>query len=198
MNWNSHRGLEGTHAFLSASSYHWLNYTDEKLISVFTNRLAAQRGTELHEYASQAIKLKRRQPRSNEAICAFVNDAIGYGMESELILFYSMNCYGTADAIYFGKQRGSNRLILRIHDLKTGETPAKIDQLMVYAALFCLEYDIKPGDIDIELRIYQGVEIMYYTPKPEEVVPVMDTIIRFDKLIEEIKSREGVKQYESH
>ena len=193
MNWNSHSGLEGTHAFLSASSYHWLNYTDEKLISVFTNKLAAQRGTELHEFASTAIKLRQRLPRSNKALNAFVNDAIGYGMDSELILYYSMNCYGTADAIYFGKQRGSDRLILRIHDLKTGETPAKMDQLMVYTALFCLEYGIKPGDIDIELRIYQGIEILYYSPKPEEVLPIMDTIIRFDKLINDIKDREGVK-----
>jgi len=192
MNWNKHPGLEGTHAFLSASGYHWLNYTDDKLISVFTKSLAVQRGTQLHELASDLIKLRQRLPRSNKALNAFVNDAIGYGMESELLLFYSINCYGTADAIYFGKQRGSDRMILRIHDLKTGETPAKIDQLMVYTALFCLEYGIKPGDIDIELRIYQGVEILYYSPKPEEVLPIMDTIIRFDKLINDIKSREGV------
>ena len=30
--------------------------------------------------------------------------------------------------------------ILRIHDYKSGITPAKMDQLMIYAALFCLEY----------------------------------------------------------
>lgn len=192
MQWNNHSNLAGTHALLSASSYHWLNYTDEKLISVFKNKLAAQKGTELHEYASQAIRLKRKQPRSNEAICAFVNDAIGYRMESELILYYSPNCYGTADAIYFGKQRGSDRLILRIHDLKTGVVPAKMDQLMIYAALFCLEYGMKPGEIDIELRIYQGNEVLYYNPKPEEVLPIMDVIIRFSKLIDDVKKEEGV------
>ena len=192
MKWNNHFGLEGTHAFLSASSYHWLNYTDEKLISVYKNKLAAQRGTELHEFASQAIKLKRRQPRSNEALCAFVNDAIGFNMDSEVLLYYSDNCYGTADGIYFGKQRGSDRMILRIHDLKTGETPAKMDQLMVYAALFCLEYGVKPGEIDMELRIYQGMDVLYYNPKPEEVLPIMDIIIRFDNLIKEVKTVEGV------
>ena len=192
MKWNNHFGLEGTHAFLSASSYHWLNYTDEKLISVYKNKLAAQRGTELHEFASRAIKLKRRQPRSNEALCAFVNDAIGFNMDSEVLLYYSDNCYGTADGIYFGKQRGSDRMILRIHDLKTGEHPAKMDQLMVYAALFCLEYGIKPGEIDMELRIYQGMDILYYNPKPEEVLPIMDIIIRFDNLIKEVKTVEGV------
>ena len=193
MNWNSHQGLEGTHAFLGASSYHWLNYTDEKLISVYKNRLAAQRGTELHEFASTCIKLRQRLPRSDKALNAFVNDAIGYGMDSELILFYSLNCYGTADAIYFGKQRGSDRMILRIHDLKTGETPAKMDQLIVYTALFCLEYGMKPGEIDIELRIYQGHEVLYYNPKPEEILPVMDLIIRFSKIIDDVKIQEGVK-----
>lgn len=192
MNWNQHSSLEGTHAFLSASSYHWLNYTDEKLITVFKNKLASQRGTKLHELASMCIQMNQKLPKSEKALNAFVNDAIGYRMQSEQILYYSMNCYGTADAISFGKQRGSERMILRIHDLKTGEVPAKMDQLMVYAALFCLEYGVKPGEIDIELRIYQGYEVLYYIPKPEEILPVMDTIIRFDKLIEEIKKQEGV------
>lgn len=192
MNWNQHSSLEGTHAFLSASSYHWLNYTDEKLITVFKNKLASQRGTKLHELASMCIQMNQKLPKSEKALNAFVNDAIGYRMQSEQVLYYSLNCYGTADAISFGKQRGSERMILRIHDLKTGEVPAKMDQLMVYAALFCLEYGIKPGEIDIELRIYQGYEVLYYIPKPEEILPVMDTIIRFDKLIEEVKKQEGV------
>lgn len=192
MRWNNHSGLEGTHAFLSASSYHWLNYTDEKLISVFKNKLAAQRGTELHDFASRCIKLKQRLPRSNKALNAFVNDAIGFNMDSEVLLYYSDICYGTADGIYFGKQRGSDRMILRIHDLKTGEIPAKMDQLMVYTALFCLEYGMKPGEMDIELRIYQGMDILFYNPKPEEVLPIMDTIIRFDKIIKEVKTVEGV------
>lgn len=192
MNWNSHSGLEGTHAFLSASQYHWLNYTDEKLISVFKNRLAAQKGTELHEFASKCIKLKQRLPRSDKALNAFVNDAIGFRMDSEVLLYFSLNCYGTADAISFSKQPKTDRMMLRIHDLKTGETPAKMDQLIIYAALFCLEYKMKPGEIDIELRIYQGREVLYYNPKPEEIVPVMDIIIRFSKLIDEVKAQEGV------
>lgn len=192
MNWNNHGNIEGTHAFLSASSYHWLNYTDDKLISVFKSKLAAQKGTELHDFASRCIKLRQRLPRSNKALNAFVNDAIGYGMDSEIPLFYSINCYGTADAIYFGRQRGSDRMVLRIHDLKTGEIPAKIDQLLIYASLFCLEYGFKPGEMDIELRIYQGHEVVYHNPAPEEILPIMDQIIRFSKLIDDIKAREGV------
>ncbi len=192
MKWNQHSAIEGTHAFLSASSYHWLNYTDEKLISVFKSKLAAAKGTELHDFASRCIKLRQRLPKSNKALNAFVNDAIGYGMDSEVPLFYSINCYGTADAIYFGKQRGTDRMILRIHDLKTGEIPAKIDQLLVYAALFCLEYGFKPGEIDMELRIYQGNEVLFYNPKPEEILPVMDLIIRFSKILDDVKEQEGV------
>lgn len=191
MIWNDHHNLEGTHAFLSASGYSWLNYTDEKLIDVFKNKLAVQRGTELHEFASKAIKLKQKL-KGNTAISMFVNDAIGYRMESEQPLYYSINCYGTADAISFGKQRGSDRMLLRIHDLKTGKTPAKMDQLMIYTALFCLEYGMKPGEIDIELRIYQGGEILYYNPKPEEVLPIMDLIIRFSKILDDVKAEEGV------
>lgn len=192
MKWNDHSKLAGSHAFLSASGYHWINYTPEKLILTFKNRLATLKGTELHEFASTCIKLRQRLPKSNKTLNMFVNDAIGYGMESELILFYSDNCFGTADAIYFGKQRGSDRLILRIHDLKTGEVPAHMEQLLVYASLFCLEYKIKPEEIDMELRIYQKNEVLYFNPHPEDIVPIMDKIITFDKLINQTKEEEGV------
>lgn len=192
MKWNDHSRLVGSHAFLSASGYHWINYTPEKLISVYKNRLATLKGTELHEFASSCIRLRQKLPKSSKTLNMFVNDAIGYCMESELILFYSDNCFGTADAIYFGKQRGSDRLILRIHDLKTGETPAHMEQLLVYTSLFCLEYKIRPDEIDIELRIYQGNEILFFNPRPEDIVPIMDKIISFDKLINQTKEEEGV------
>lgn len=192
MKWNNHSNLEGSHAFLSASGYHWLNYSDDKLISVYKNRLATLKGTELHEFASRCINLRQRLPKTQKTLNMFVNDAIGYGMASEKILYYSDNCFGTADGIYFGRQRGSDRLILRIHDLKTGETPAHMEQLLIYAALFFLEYKIKPYEVDIELRIYQFNNILYHNPKPEEIVPIMDKIISFDKIIDRIKEEEGV------
>ena len=192
MNWNNHSKLAGSHAFLSASGYHWINYDNDKLISVYKNRLATLKGTALHELASQLIKLKVKLPNSQKTLNMFVNDAIGYGMESEQIVYYSDNAFGTADGIYFGKQRGSDRLILRVHDLKTGEVPAHMEQLMVYAALFCLEYHVRPGEIDMELRIYQNNDILYYNPSVEDIAPIMDKIITFNKLIEEIKEKEGV------
>ena len=64
-------------------------------------------------------------------------------------------------------------------------------QLMIYAALFCLEYKVKPADIDIELRIYQNNEVLYHNPTAEDIVPIMDKIITFDKVIRKIKEQEG-------
>ena len=111
----------------------------------------------------------------------YVNDAIGYRMTPEQVLFYSENCFGTADAIVFKKD------FLRIHDLKTGVTPSSIKQLEVYAALFCLEYSKNPNNIRIELRIYQNDEVIVHEPHPEDILYIMDKIISFDKRIEKIK-----------
>lgn len=193
MNWKNHSQLQGSHSFLSASQYHWLNYDNEKLISVYRNKLATLRGTALHELASDLIKLKVKLPNTQKTLNMFVNDAIGFGMQSEQILYFSDNAFGTADAIYFGKQRGTDRLILRVHDLKTGEVPAHMEQLLVYAAYFCLEYHVRPGEIDMECRIYQNNDIVYYNPTAEDIGPIMDKIITFDKLIEELKEKEGVE-----
>ena len=45
MNFNDHSELEGLHAFLSASKYHWINYDEEKLYSAYANYRAAEQGT---------------------------------------------------------------------------------------------------------------------------------------------------------
>lgn len=184
MNFNEHSKLKGCHAFLGASSYHWLNYNEEKLINTYSSLLAKQKGTELHDFAAQAIKLGVKLPKSKKTLNMYVNDAIGFRMIPEQILFYSENCFGTADAISFRNNS------LRIHDLKTGATPAKMEQLMIYTALFCLEYKYKPSDIDIELRIYQNDDFTYFNPTPEHIVPIMDKIVTFDKIIDRIKYEE--------
>lgn len=184
MNFNDHSKLAGEHAFLSASKYHWLNYSEEKLADVYNSFLASMRGTELHDFAARCIRLGQKLPKTQKTLNMYVNDAISYKMTPEQTLFYSPNCYGTADAISF--RNG----MLRIHDLKTGTTPAHIEQLMIYAALFCLEYDMKPGKIDIELRIYQSDEILHHEPGAEELIPIMEKIVSFDKVIDHIKHRE--------
>lgn len=185
MKFNSHYELVGSHAFLGASKYHWINYDEEKLITSYNNFLATQRGTELHDFAAKCIKLGQKLPKSTKTLNMYVNDAIGYKMIPEQVLYYSDNCYGTADAILFQKD------MLRIHDLKTGTIPAHMEQLMVYAALFCLEYKMKPGLIQTELRIYQNDEVLVHNPTADEIVPIIDKIISFDKLINRIKEREA-------
>ncbi len=185
MNFKKHLDLEGQHAFLGASKYHWINYDEAKVADVYNKYLAAQKGTMLHEFAAQCIRLGQKLPKSRKTLNMYVNDAIGFRMTVEQVLFYSENCFGTTDAIAFRNN------FLRIHDYKSGVTPARMEQLEIYAALFCLEYKIKPSDIDIELRIYQSDEILHHKPTSEDLVPIIDKIITFDKIITKIRAEEG-------
>ena len=191
MNFNKHSNLTGEHAFLGASKYHWINYDEEKLADSYSKFLASVKGTELHDFAARCINLGQRLPKSNKTLNMYVNDAIGFKMTPEQVLYYSDNCFGTADAISFRMERSTGRLTLRIHDLKTGVIPAHMEQLLVYAALFCLEYKIKPSEIDTELRIYQNDEIVVYCPTVEDLAPIIDKIIAFDKIINQLKATEG-------
>ena len=185
MIFNKHSLFEGQHAFLGASKYHWINYDESKLVESYSNYMAAQRGTELHEFAAQCIRLGQKLPKSQKTLNMYVNDAIGFRMTPEQVLFYSENCFGTADSIAFNKD------FLRIHDYKSGVTPAKMEQLMIYAALFCLDYRKRPGDIGMELRLYQSDDIIVANPTAEDIAPIMDKIVSFDKLITKLKSEEG-------
>lgn len=181
MNFNKHYDIEGQHAFLSASKYHWVNYDKDKLIATYTKHMATQRGTELHEFAMMCIRLKRKQRNTRDPLNQYINDAIGFRMKPEQPLFYSVNAFGTADSISFRDG------LLRIHDLKTGVSPVSMKQLEVYAALFCLEYHEDPTQIGMELRIYQTEEKEIYVPKGKDILQIMETIVEFDKEIERLK-----------
>lgn len=185
MKFNRHANLSGLHAPFSPSQSSWLRYDDDKVLEVYNNRKAAEHGTRLHQWAQDTIDLGIKQPKSKKTLYSYVNDAIGYKMKTEVILYYSDRFFGTADSISFRNN------LLRIHDLKTGKIPAHMEQLEVYAALFCLEYGVRPGDIEIELRIYQNDEILYHTPTAEDIVPIMDHIVHLDKLLEKYESEEG-------
>jgi len=143
--------------------------------------MAAARGTALHEFAKDAIELGVPLADNGQTISLYVNDAIEYRMTPEQVLYYSDNCFGTADAISF------NGRFLRIHDLKTGVSPTSEHQLEIYAAIFCLEYGHNPFDLQMETRIYQSDEIRCYEPDPGDIIHIMDTIIQFDKRIELLK-----------
>lgn len=203
MNWNEHSDLEGKHAVLGASQYHWLNYKPRELRHKLRPKYAPQIGTLLHnlaaeEYISKGIRMKKKDRADvkeyliEEGIPKFaismnlyfdnlyhyVNDAVKYRMDPEVVLFYSESCFGTADAISF--QNG----YLRIHDLKTGSGRVSIKQLQIYAAIFCLEYNLDPEDIKIELRIYQTDNFVVEKSTPDSIRNVMDTIVLFNRKIE--------------
>lgn len=204
MNFIRHKELEGKHAILAPSQPYWLNYDEEQLFQKYVSGYAQSMGTALHELAESlirnGIKLKKTDrtvvlvhllnsgiprpvidlDRIYNNFMTYVNDAIGFKLTPEQPLVYSEYCFGTADAISFRNN------LLRIHDYKSGTTVPKMEQLLVYAALFCLEYKFKPGEIEFELRIYHNDNIIYDNPTAEDIAPIMDTIIRHDKYFREI------------
>lgn len=205
MIFNTHSELEGKHALLSPSKHYWLRYDDEQLIRNYIASYATDIGTLVHEYAKDRIKYRLPMedcPAEKNALLAFllknyipyraidldrlfynlvpyVNDAIGFKLESEVVLRYSDLCFGTADAI--GVRRG----MLRIHDLKTGVSPASMDQLLLYAGLFFHEYkrDYRPTTMKVELRIYQNADIIIHSPECDEIRGIMEKIVHGDMVI---------------
>ena len=187
MIFNKHTNLEGRHSVFSPSQSSWLRYDDEKALEVYSNKKAAEMGTRLHAWAKETIDLGIKQPKSKKTIYTYVNDAIGYRMNTEVVLFYSERCFGTADAISFRNN------ILRIHDLKTGKIgtiDSHIEQLEIYAALFCLEYKVKPQDISIELRVYKTDKVVCHIPEADNISQIMEHIVHLDKLIEKAEYEE--------
>lgn len=180
MEWQRHYNLKEKHAFLSPSNYHWTNYTPEKLQQVWVNQKKKEEGTVLHAFASVAIMQGVKLANHKKALNKFVNDAIGFSMESELVLYYSDNCFGTADAIQFYP----DQKLLRVHDLKTGDTKASFRQLYIYVALFCLEYNKNPNDFDSVLRIYQWNDFTEVLADPEEIAAIMQCIVDSDAILD--------------
>ncbi len=208
MNFIKHSELQGKHALLAPSQPYWLEYNEDKLYQKYLSNHAQAMGTALHELAEQLIKHGLKLKKTDKTVVllhllesgipraaieldriynnfmTYVNDAIGFRLTPEQPLVYSEYCFGTADAISFKNN------FLRIHDYKSGTTPAKMEQLMIYAALFCLEYKYKPGEIEMELRIYQNDEIICHNPEADEIAPIMDTIIHHDRVLADLN--EGV------
>lgn len=183
MRFYDHSAFASRHAFLSASKYHWIRYDEDKLYETFLSAMDAALGTRLHAFAAEAIKLKMRMPDTSATINAYINDAIGFRMTPEVTLMASENAFGTADAVSFYDNT------LRIHDLKNGVTPAKMDQLLIYACYFLIEYRFKPNEINIVLRIYQNDTIVEYIPEMDELAPIIDKIHTFDELINKWKGQ---------
>ena len=210
MTLNKHFDLEGKHAMLSASSWRWINDDTESLTKRICSQYSQSMGTLLHDIAYKHIKYRMKMNKYDKKnvmlellskgipglvidtidfdgmfdnLMTYINDGIGFKMEPEVVLRYSNNFFGTTDAINYSEKEK----FLRIHDYKSGVLPAHMEQLMIYAALFCLEYRIKPSTIQIELRIYQNNEIVYHNPGADEIVPIMDKIVTFDNFLTKMK-----------
>lgn len=183
MRFFGHSDLVGKHAFLSASKYAWVRYDEDKLYETFLSSMDAALGTRLHAFAAEAIGLKIRMPETTATLNAYINDAIGFRMTPEVVLKATDNAFGTADAASF---HGNT---LRIHDLKNGVTPAKMDQLVIYACFFLIEYGFKPNEIEIVLRIYQNDDIIEYIPELDELAHTIDKIYTFDELLNKWKAQ---------
>ena len=214
MNWNTHSNLVGKHALFSPSGYHWLNYDMEGeefpdlVFKKYKAQYATIIGSVLHEYAEKRIKYRLRMYKTEKNNVMmylldsgvpmsvidldsmydnrmhYVNDAIGFQMEPEIVLYYSENCFGTTDAIYYRNKE------LRIHDYKSGLVPAHMEQPLIYAGLFCLEYGIKTIDISTHLRIYQFNEIVEDNPEPDKIQEVTERIITLDKIVSKWKAED--------
>lgn len=209
MQFTPHRNLEGKHAIFSASSWYWLNDEPDDLVKRLCSQYAPMIGTIFHNVAYKHIKhrIKLHKYDKNNVVLElltngvpalivdtidfdsmfdnlmeYTNDCIGFRMEPEVVLAYSDNFFGTADAIVFSEKER----FLRIHDLKSGVTPASMNQLKIYTALFCLEYGFKPGMITTELRIYQGNEVIVDNPEADEIAPIIDKIVTTDKFLTRI------------
>ena len=186
MNFAKHSNLEGLHAPFSPSKSIWLRYDEDKALAVYRNMRAKEIGTRLHAWAKETIDLGIKQPRSKKTLYAYVNDAIGFKMSTEVVLYYSDYFFGTADAICFRNN------FLRIHDLKTGMHEASMEQLEIYAALFCLEYRVKPNELDgCELRLYQSDEVICHVPDPKDILAIMNKIVQLNKALEQFNYSEG-------
>lgn len=204
--YNDHRRLEGKHAYLGCSQYTWENRSEEQLVKMYYSKFAADIGTALHAFAHDCI-IRKIKINENDyhmldyylqviypaqtgilipkgaynskdliiTVSLFVNDMIGFRMDSEVVLCYDEEfAFGTTDGI----RCDDKEKVIRIGDLKSGVNPAKMTQLLLYDAYFCLEYKKNPKEYKHELRIYQSGEIVEYFPMGEEVEEHMKKIVQ--------------------
>ena len=191
---------------------------EQALRTRYYNSFAKDVGTIMHEWAADRIKYRLNAVKSDSRslliyimkayesnyiyiprsvasyfvdkcfsnLMAYIKDANGFRLDPEVDLKYAEDFYGTADAILYKKGE-----FLRIHDLKTGTSPASLRQLEIYAAFCCLEYGIDPSSIFIELRIYQNDEILVGNPTGDVIKELMAQVKRTKFIFDKIKKEDS-------
>ena len=177
-------------AFVKIKLVHKITSTKDMINSIeefMFNKYYIEKYDSLSSEGSRVMlcfkKLIKQYPEMLNCVKSYVNDTIGYKMHPEVVLYFSDDLFGTSDALIFNKKDK----LLRIHDLKTGATLAHVEQLMGYAALFCLEQHIDPMSINYELCIYQGNDILVATPDGSDVKPFYDWYVEADEALREFK-----------
>ena len=216
MIWNEHSELRGKHAVFAPSNPSFLNYSlsresEDVIFQRFASQYSSQIGTIVHDFAEERILYNQKLHKTNKSdllirllkagippividldyifanLIPYVNDAISFRMDPEVVLKYSDDCFGTADTICYRDKE------LIIHDLKTGKTPVHMDQLLVYAALFFLEYKVSLNTTSTVLRIYQASDILEDHPEDERIKAAMEQIVELDKKVKKWKAEGKLK-----
>lgn len=216
MIWNEHSELRGKHAVFAPSNPSFLNYSlsresEDVIFQRFASQYSSQIGTIVHDFAEERILYNQKLHKTNKSdllirllkagippividldyifanLIPYVNDAISFRMDPEVVLKYSDDCFGTTDAICYRDKE------LVIHDLKTGKMPVHMDQLLVYAALFFLEYKLSPNTTSTVLRIYQASDILEDRPEAERIKAAMEQIVELDKKVKKWKAEGKLK-----
>jgi len=184
---NSHRAALGT-------EIHEWSSAQIKLSNKVSNIKEIEKGVKTHifekytgtgaDYGKMLLENMDYLPHEiYPTVKLFVNDSIGYRMSSEQKIEYSDLCWGTSDAITCVDNK------LFIFDLKTGSRPAKETQLLVYAALFCLQEHTKPNELEIETRIYQNGDALITNPPSDVIYDIMSKIVHLDSVIGKFRGR---------
>ena len=191
----------------------------EKLTQRYFSMMRAPAGTAIHKFCEHCLIRKIRLPKQTNnivkmiqlfmsdskecfseelinfipnlppeifnTVILYVNDCIGFGMDPEKQIVHNDSCFGTADAVCFDGKT------LRVSDLKTGDSPGHMEQLLIYDALFCLEYNIQPDKIKFENRIYQYGDVQLAIDFPSEVIlQIMQIIMTESKFVQQLRGKE--------
>lgn len=184
---NDHWKLAGKHSFMSPSSYHWINYDEDKIRDRFKTSMDAALGTRKHELAKELIEMGIKLPDTGQTLNSYVNDCIGYRMQPEVLLYFSENCFGTADAIDYRMNPKTRKMRLRVFDLKNGTTKASEKQLWVYIAIFCHEYEVDINEIEVDARIYQNDLVHEFEIDPVIIMDLIALMKRNDDIINDAR-----------